>query len=415
MVLKQHNLSIFKAAKEGDILALQAYLKQNPKDANLRDQNGYAPLHHIMRHTEKAQELMNLLLDFGADINVIDQKGRTPIVHTLIYDNTCALKALITKGADIFKADHLGATPILHATISHPKPKLLKILLQSGALNPNKDSNCKTLLHDTVIASSKYMTAMLQDGSKCNFQNNKKVFLLGQNVNYLIAYGQQIDTQDTQLISYLTNHFSSLAYCLSIENPIITLSTLSKLTLTFAEYIQNYQELTKNKVDIVLSLDRFFEFLPPYSLSPLLIKAKNEVLQEVSQKDSFTQIMIKIKQTKPHFFLDKNEETGLLQKSFTSPLNSLSTFIHHNLESNKDLSSFLYEIKQLYSDLFNLNQLDIYNNIFSNKLDQINQVAQQIEIQLQTNSVLQPHDNDLKELFADMKISGGVTDDSSPI
>lgn len=404
---------LLKAAKEGDISALKECLTQNPEDVNIRDQNGYAPLHHAMRHKEKAQELINLLLDFGADINIIDQSGHTPLVHTLTYNNPLALKTLINKGANIFIADHLRATPLFHATITHTRPELLKTLLQSGALNPEKDPSCTTLLHDTAVASSRYISQMLRDSSECNYRNNKKLFLLGQAANYLIAYGQPIDTQDINLIGYLTNHFSLLAYCFFIKEPLVTISTLSKVSLTFAQYAQTTQELTKTKVDIVLSLDRIFEFLPPNSLSPSLIKAKEDVLQEAAKRDHFTQTIVAAKQAKIHLFLDETQEIGLSQKPFTPPLNLLHSFIQHNLESNKDLPAFLQEIKQLYSDLLNLSQLDIYHNTFSNTLEEIRQTTEHLEIKLQSNLTNQPIIGNLEENFSDMQISGDMNDDST--
>ncbi|AVP87782.1 ANK repeat containing protein [Candidatus Phycorickettsia trachydisci] len=404
------NSPIIKAAKEGNVSALQEQLRQNPEDVNICDQNGYALLHHVMRHKEKAQELINLLLDFGANIDITDQKGRTSVVHALIYDNPLALKTLIAKGADIFIPDHLKTTPIFHATINHTTPKILKILLQNGALNLEKDPSCKTLLHDTSVTLTKYQSQMLQNVSEYNFQNNKKIFLLSQAVNYLIAYGQPIDMKDINLISYLTNHFSTLACCLSIEEPLITLSTLSKLSLTFAEYIQNTQELDKNKVDIVLSLDRLFEFLPPHNLPPFVTKAKNEVLKEAAKKDYFTQTIVKTKQEKIHLFLDTDHEMGLSQKSFSSPLKSLPSFIQHKLDIKENLPSFLQEMKQLYSDLFNLDHLDMYQHSFDNTLEEIEQTAKQLE----TDLMSQTYNKYFETESLEMSISGNVIDDIKP-
>lgn len=404
---------LLKAAKEGDISSLQGCLRQNPENVNIRDQNGYTPLHHAMRHKEKAQELINLLLDFGADINILDQSGHTPLVHTLTYNNPLALKTLINKGANIFIADHLGATPLFHATITHTRPELLKTLLQSGALNPERDPSCTTLLHDTAIASSRYISQMLRDSFECNYQNNKKLFLLGQAANYLIAYGQPIDTQDINLIGYLTNHFSLLAYCFFIKEPLITISTLSKVSLTFIQYAQTTQGLTKNKVDIVLSLDRIFEFLPPHSLSPLLTKAKNDVFQEAAARDSFTQTIVAAKQAKMHLFLDETQETGLSQKPFTPPLKLLSSFIQSKLEANQDLPAFFQEMKQLHSDLLNLSQLDIYHNSFSNVLEEIKQATDQLEVKLQTDLITPSVIDTLEGNSSDMQVSGDMNDEST--
>jgi len=410
----QKNLLVIKAAKEGDVSALQEYLTQNPENVNIWDQNGYAPLHHVMRHKEKAQELINLLLDFGANIDITDHKGRTSIVHALLYDNPLALKTLITKGADIFIPDHLKTTPIFYATINHTNPQLLKILLQTGALDLEKDPTCKTLLHTIAIESSKYIKDMLRNASECNFPNNKKLFSLGQIANYLIAYGQPIDMEDISLIGYLANYFSSLASYFATEEPIITTSTLSKLSLAFVQYVQNTEELTKNKVDIVLALDRLFEFLPPNHLSPLIVKAKNDVLQEAAKKDCITQILVMTKQIKVHFFLDAKEEIGLSPKLPASPLKSLLSFIQHKLDLNEDLSALFDEMKHLYDDLFNLDHLDMYQHNFANILEEIKQATKQLEIKLEIDLITQFHDDSFEGKCSDMQISGGISDEYHP-
>ena len=111
--------------------------------------------------------------------------------------------------------------------------------------------------------------------------------------------------------------------------------------------------------------------------------------------------------------MDESQKTGLSQKALTPPLELLSSFIQQDLEANKDLPVLLQEMKQLYSDLLNLNQLDMYHNTFSNTLEEIRQTTEHLEIKLQSDLTNRPIIGNLEENFSDMQISGDMNDDST--
>ena len=57
-------------------------------------------------------ELMAWLMEQGADINVKDEYGRTPLHYHAQVNNTAQLAFLLAQGADIHAQDTYGNTPL---------------------------------------------------------------------------------------------------------------------------------------------------------------------------------------------------------------------------------------------------------------------------------------------------------------
>jgi len=105
-------------------------LLQNGADPNVKDDDGQTPL-HIVSNPEIAQ----LLIKYGADINARDNKNRTPLHYT---KDPSVARLLLERGTDPNAVDNEGSTPL------HTVPRIAEILLQHGA-DPNA-KNKKGLL-----------------------------------------------------------------------------------------------------------------------------------------------------------------------------------------------------------------------------------------------------------------------------
>lgn len=92
---------------------------------NVRDSRGNTPLHNaLLRKDRKYNATIELLLDKGADINAQNYEGGTPLHSALVnYDYETA-SLLIDRGADIDIPNKLGITPRLMSALD----KLKKII-----------------------------------------------------------------------------------------------------------------------------------------------------------------------------------------------------------------------------------------------------------------------------------------------
>lgn len=76
---KKNELSpLHKAAKSGDLDVVKEVLSKDPKLINSQDNNnGYTPLYHACRRGRV--EVVNYLIEKGADVNLGDKTGKTPL------------------------------------------------------------------------------------------------------------------------------------------------------------------------------------------------------------------------------------------------------------------------------------------------------------------------------------------------
>ena len=104
--------------------------------------DAYSPLHYAA--IGNLTEIVKILLDGGADINIQDSFGRTPLLMSLSRDSTIAA-FLVARGADIDKSDSIGDTP-LHQAVARRKKAIAKLLLEKGANVSPKDREGRTPL-----------------------------------------------------------------------------------------------------------------------------------------------------------------------------------------------------------------------------------------------------------------------------
>jgi len=77
-------------------------------DINIQNKYGWTLLHITIRRDRR--EMVQFLLDNGADINKVDGVGWTPLMEAIMDDMTDLVKLLVESGADKTIANQRGAT-----------------------------------------------------------------------------------------------------------------------------------------------------------------------------------------------------------------------------------------------------------------------------------------------------------------
>lgn len=112
-------------------------LDQSPACARHVSASGETLLHAVVER-DGATEVIQALIQLGADVNAESASGATPLGnairggHRLGVDTDENLRCLIAAGADVSSFDETGNPP-LHAAIYESRPKAVAQLLEAGA------------------------------------------------------------------------------------------------------------------------------------------------------------------------------------------------------------------------------------------------------------------------------------------
>jgi ankyrin repeat protein len=140
------------AAKAGQTATVELLLKSRATtnaQATLLD---YTPLHYVseINNQEQANQIIKLLLNYGADINAINKGKETPLYHALDKRRIDIAALLLRNGADVnIQQGPFKCTPLHLVLECMPEPnkkKLITLLLAHGADLALQDYQRKTPL-----------------------------------------------------------------------------------------------------------------------------------------------------------------------------------------------------------------------------------------------------------------------------
>jgi len=125
-------ISIFEASALGKSDFVKEALDQNPELINEFSEDGFTPL--SLASYFGNEEITHLLLLNGADPNIPSKNGYNvyPIHSAVAANYTMIAKMLLEAGADINVVQMSGATP-LHSAAHNGNIELLIVLLEAGA------------------------------------------------------------------------------------------------------------------------------------------------------------------------------------------------------------------------------------------------------------------------------------------
>uniref|UniRef100_A0A5K3ET97 Poly [ADP-ribose] polymerase n=2 Tax=Mesocestoides corti TaxID=53468 RepID=A0A5K3ET97_MESCO len=161
--LLRGDVAVLEAAKRGNLAKIQRLV--TPENINCRDTQGRnsTPLHLAAGYNNL--EVVDFLLEAGADVNAHDKGGLIPLHNASSYGHVDVAALLIRHGTSVNAVDKWGYTP-LHEAAQKGRTQLCSLLLAHGA-NPlarNEEGqtpldlataeDVKSLLSDAMPAAS---------------------------------------------------------------------------------------------------------------------------------------------------------------------------------------------------------------------------------------------------------------------
>lgn len=132
---------IYRAVKQNDVTMVSKLLNSHPLLANTPSPEG-----RYLLMLADDPHIARLLIDAGANINVKDDNGWTPLHYATSSNRRAIVELLITKRALINAQSTSGDTP-LHFAVRLPDKTIALFLIQSGADSNIKNSQGQTPLH----------------------------------------------------------------------------------------------------------------------------------------------------------------------------------------------------------------------------------------------------------------------------
>ena len=199
---EEGSLSSFKnklSELERDKLAM---LVEEIQDVSAKDDEGWTPLHYAaeMGNTE----FIPLLLSNGANIEEVDNKGRTALHHAM--ESLETMKVLVRHGADINAKDNMGSTALHWAARSSYTWEMVKWMVELGADVNARDNDGSTALLSAAARFGKRDTLkwLVEPGADVNARDNEGRTVLHRSshtwemVKWLVKLGADVNAKDNE-------------------------------------------------------------------------------------------------------------------------------------------------------------------------------------------------------------------------
>nr|MDX8306234.1 ankyrin repeat domain-containing protein [Agrobacterium sp. rho-13.3]MDX8307435.1 ankyrin repeat domain-containing protein [Agrobacterium sp. rho-13.3] len=151
------------AVHAGETETVRTMLAADSQLAISANKNGFQPIHLLDMYPD--EDVLNLLLANGADINAVNDEGVT-ILH--IVTDPDAVSLLVRKGANVEARDKRGWTPLMMQTNNQENgPDVVASLLAHGA-DPNAVGNDgeTALSFATETGSESFSDILTANGAK---------------------------------------------------------------------------------------------------------------------------------------------------------------------------------------------------------------------------------------------------------
>ena len=125
-------------------------------------------------HLVKTKECLDLLIHAGADVNIQDKDGRTPLFSMVEIGKIDCSMALISVGADVNKACSDGKTVLMKA-VSLGNIEQVEFPLHKGAdVSAYDSSKCNALLYSGLKGNTEILQLLLKAGADVNASHSEK-------------------------------------------------------------------------------------------------------------------------------------------------------------------------------------------------------------------------------------------------
>lgn len=161
-------VTFHEACKQGNFSLVESMLKTS--DVNMKDDEGWSCLHETCIHSCQFTRIAKLLLENGADPNIQDNGGETPLHGAVLFHFIDNIKLLVLHKADFTLCNNEGVSPLHIAQMANDDEILTVFGIPSKETKvmkrTTKNSNKRKVINRPKrIASISYIPSPLSSPS----------------------------------------------------------------------------------------------------------------------------------------------------------------------------------------------------------------------------------------------------------
>ena len=141
---------------------------ENGADPNLQDNTGWTPLYAAVQ--EENFDLVKLLIENGADVNVQDKDGWAPLHYAAFWDSVDIIKLLIENGVDPFIKNKDGKIPLDYCKNQEVRQLLEDYMKKYHSIQEKIKRNESSIFDNDLLDSAYYNN--LIEVKKCVYSGN---------------------------------------------------------------------------------------------------------------------------------------------------------------------------------------------------------------------------------------------------
>ncbi|KAL2830494.1 ankyrin repeat-containing domain protein [Aspergillus cavernicola] len=151
--MRSTDLSDAVEPHNSSLLDVAQLLIDGGANIEIRDSSGQTPL--VVSVENKYTALAQLLIDKGADVNVRNSRQEWLLSYAVRLWDVGIVRKLLEGGTDLESMDENDHTPLMSAILSYKNQEMAQILLDAGATTNSKHSHGDTLLIPNIGCSTR--------------------------------------------------------------------------------------------------------------------------------------------------------------------------------------------------------------------------------------------------------------------
>lgn len=173
---------------------ISAFSNGEVEDINLLNRDGDSALHISVDNYNI--EIINCLLENGADIDIRNSNGDTPLCLAIYNNDYETIKLLLENGADINVYDSEGRTVMNQHLIENGDTDILRLLIEYGADIEEKYDDKTPLIYTIINNSLNETIELIKAGANTSsYDNYKPIFMVidsDDNINKYNCFNELI-------------------------------------------------------------------------------------------------------------------------------------------------------------------------------------------------------------------------------